>query len=89
LNYVLGDRLAQPRPGEHLYSDLGRSTLVSFAEPYRAAAFVNRLERRSPELQLDWFRKGVGDFSVVLIYEDREHFQNSARLLASAGFPLD
>jgi len=89
LNYVLGDRLAQPRPGEHLYSDLGRSTLVSFAEPYRAAAFVNRLEQRSPELQLDWFRKGVGEFSVVLIYEDREHFQNSARLLASAGFPLD
>jgi len=89
LNYVLGDRLAQPRPGEHLYSDLGRSTLVSFAEPYRAAAFVNRLEQRSPELQLDWFREGVGEFSVVLIYEDREHFQNSARLLASAGFPLD
>ena len=89
LNYVLGDRLAQPRPGEHLYSDLGRSTLVSFAEPYRAAAFVNRLEERSPELQLDWFREGVGEFSVVLIYEDREHFQNSARLLASAGFPLD
>ena len=34
-------------------------------------------------------RKGVGEFSVVLIYEDREHFQNSARQLASAGFPLD
>jgi len=47
------------------------------------------LEQRSPDLQLDWFRKGVGEFSVVLIYEDREHFQNSARLLASAGFSLD
>jgi hypothetical protein len=89
LNYVLGDRLEQSQPGEHLYSDLGRSTLVSFAEPYRAAAFVNRLEQRSPDLQLDWFRKGVGEFSVVLIYENREHFQNSARLLADAGFPLD
>lgn len=89
LNYVLGDR-AESRPaGEHLYSDLGRSTLVSFGEPYRAAAFVDRLEQRAPELQLDWFRKGVGKFAVVLIYEDREHFSSSARLLESAGFPLD
>ena len=89
LNYVLGDRgLARPA-GEHLYSDLGRSTLVSFGEPYRAAAFVESLEQRAPELQLDWFRKGVGKFAVVLIYEDREHFSSSARLLARAGFPLD
>jgi len=89
LKYVLGDRLKQTHPGEHLYSDLGRSTLVSFAEPYRAEAFVNRLEQHSPELQLDWFREGVGEFAVVLIYEDREQFQNSARLLAGAGFLLD
>jgi len=89
LNYVLGDRAVSRPAGEHLYSDLGRSTLVSFGEPYRAAAFVERLEQRSPELQLDWFRKGVGKFAVVLIYEDREHFASSARLLESAGFPLD
>ena len=89
LNYVLGDR-AQARPaGEHLYSDLGRSTLVSFAEPYRAAAFVDGLEQRAPELQLDWFRRGVGKFAVVLIYADREDFRASARLLEKAGFPLD
>jgi hypothetical protein len=89
LNYVLGDRKTNSIPGEHLYSELGRSTLVSFAEPYRAAAFVNRMEQRSPDLQLDWFRKGVGRFSVVLIYEGREQFQDSARLLADAGFSLD
>ena len=89
LNYVLGDRVVSRPTGEHLYSDLGRSTLVSFGEPYRAAAFVERLEQRAPELQLDWFRKGVGKFAVVLIYEDREHFSSSARLLESAGFPLD
>jgi hypothetical protein len=89
LNYVLGDRAMTRPASEHLYSDLGRSTLVSFGEPYRAAAFVERLEQRAPELQLDWFRKGVGKFAVVLIYEDREHFRNSARLLENAGFPLD
>jgi hypothetical protein len=89
LNYVLGDRALARPAGEHLYSDLGRSTLVSFGEPYRAAAFVARLEQRAPELELDWFRKGVGKFAVVLIYEDREHFLSSARLLEGAGFRLD
>jgi hypothetical protein len=89
LNYVLGDRAPARPAGEHLYSDLGRSTLVSFAEPYRAAAFVEGLEQRAPELQLDWFRRGVGKFAVVLSYEDREQFSASARLLEQAGFPLD
>ena len=89
LGYVLGDRILNKPAGEHLYSDLGRSTLVSFGEPYRASAFVERLEQRAPELRLDWFRQGVGKFAVVLIYEDREHFSSSARLLESAGFRLD
>ncbi len=89
LNYVLGDRALARPAGEHLYSDLGRSTLVSFGEPYRAAAFVERLEQRAPGLQLDWFRKDVGKFAVVLIYQDREHFSSSARLLERAGFSLE
>ena len=89
LTYILGDRKAAGSDSEHLYSDLGRSELIIFSEPYRAAAFVEGLERKSPAVQLDWFRKGVGEFSVVLIYADREQFQNSARLLANAGFPLD
>lgn len=89
LNYVLGDRSRTGFAGEHLYSELGRSTLLSFAEPYRAAAFVERLEAHAPALQLDWFRRDVGKFAVVLTYSDREHFANSARLLAQAGFPLE
>lgn len=89
LNYVLGDRTHKGSPGEHLYSELGRSTLVSFAEPYRAEAFVARLEQSAPDLRLDWFRKGVGKFVVVLIYQDRDEFDNSANMLARAGFRLD
>jgi hypothetical protein len=89
LDYVLGDR-SKPGPvGEHLYSELGRTTLVSFGEPYRAAAFVESMEQLSPELQLDWFRHDVGRFSVVLIYADKDEFQRSAALLADAGFRLD
>jgi hypothetical protein len=89
LNYVLGDKRTKPKSGEHLYSELGRSTLVSFGEPYRAEAFVTNLEQRSPDLRLDWFRKGVGKFAVVLIYENRDDFDKSAGLLQQVGFRLD
>ena len=71
-----------------LYSDIGRSVLVSFGEPYRAAAFVERIENRTTGLKLDWFRKGVGKFDVVLIYDDKDEYSTSARLLTQAGFPL-
>lgn len=91
LNYVLGSIRNSTRntASEHLYSELGRSTLVRFGAAYRAEAFVNRLEELAPELQLDWFRKDVGNFSVELIYTDRKQFQVYAQLLAAAGFPLD
>ena len=88
LGYVLGDKRSSGTQGDYLYSDLGRSVLLRFAEPYRAHAFVTGLEQSSPQLQLDWFREGVGSFAVVLTYEDRDHFKRSARLLANAGFPL-
>jgi len=89
LNYVLGDKKSESAGGGNIYSEMGRSTLVSFGEPYRAAAFVAGLEKRSPGLRLDWFRKGTGNFAVVLIYEDREDFDRSASLLHHAGFRLD
>ena len=89
LDYVLGKRARHSDGVEHLYSDLGRTTLVSFAEPYRAAAFVSSLEEQSPGLQLDWFRQGTGRFSVVVIYANKDEFRQSAALLAGAGFRLD
>ena len=88
LAYVLGDRQNPDRASESLYSELGRTTLVSFGEPYRAAAFVAGLEQRAPELQLDWFRKGVGKFVVVLLYDDKDEYRTSAAQLANAGFRL-
>jgi hypothetical protein len=88
LSYVLGDGSTSRATGRSLYSELGRSMLVEFAEPYRAMAFVERLEARAPDVQLDWFRKGVGRFSVMMIYEDRAQFDRHASQLARAGFPI-
>ena len=89
LNYVLGAAGTRPPVGDTLYSHIGQSTLLTFGEPYRAEAFIEQLERQAPELGLDWFRRGTGEFEVVLTYADREDFDRSARRLARAGFPID
>ena len=89
LNYVLGAGGTRPPVGDTLYSHIGQSTLLTFGEPYRAEAFIERLERQAPDLGLDWFRRGTGEFEVVLTYADREDFDRSARRLARAGFPID
>lgn len=89
LNYVVGSgSVTKPVP-DTLYSDIGQSTLLTFGEPYRAEAFIERLEKQSPDLKLDWFRRGTGEFEVVLTYADRAEFDTSARQLASAGFRID
>lgn len=89
LGYVLGDGVPTRARGESLYSEIGQSTLVTFGEPYRASAFIEQLERMSPELALDWFRRGTGEFEVVMTYPDRESFDSSARMLEQAGFRVD
>lgn len=89
LAYVLGDSVDQKPPPDTLYSDIGQSTLLTFGEPYRAEAFIARIEKQSPGLSLDWFRLGTGEFEVVMTYADREDFDRSARQLARAGFRLD
>jgi hypothetical protein len=89
LNYIIGDGRVAPNGADRLYSDFGRSTLLTFGEPYRAEAFINGLEQRAPGVQLDWFREGTGEFAVVLVYEDRDAFDRSASLLRHAGFRLD
>ena len=89
LNYVLGDGKAAQSVADALYSELGQSTLVTFGEPYRAAAFIESLEQQAPALNLDWFRRGTGEFEVVMTYADRQEFDASARMLRNAGFRID
>jgi hypothetical protein len=89
LQYVLGDGRPAKPAGDALYSALGQSTLVTFGEPYRAAAFVASLEQQAPDLNLDWFRRGTGEFEVVMTYADRHEFDASARQLHRAGFRVD
>ena len=89
LNYVLGNGKGVKPVPDTLYSEIGQSTLLTFGEPYRAEAFIARLEERAPNLSLDWFRRGTGEFEVVMTYASREEFDTSARQLRSAGFRID
>ena len=89
LNYVIGTGTTQPSASDALYSEIGQSTLLTFGEPYRAEAFIARLEAQAPSLSLDWFRRGTGEFEVVMTYADRSEFDQSARLLERAGFRVD
>lgn len=89
LNYVIGAGAGGKPVADTLYSDLGQSTLLTFGEPYRAQAFIERLEQQVPELSLDWFRRGTGEFEVVMTYASREEFDRSARRLELAGFRID
>jgi len=89
LNYVLGNGTVKKPVPDMLYSSIGQSTLLTFGEPYRAEAFIERLEKQSPGLSLDWFRRGTGEFEVVMTYQDRDEFERSARRLAQAGFRID
>jgi len=89
LKYVLGSGPRRQAIPDALYSEIGQSTLVTFAEPYRAEAFIERLEADAPELSLDWFRRDIGEFEVVMTYADRDEFDAGARRLQLAGFRLD
>jgi len=89
LNYVLGNGQTRKAVDDTLYSEIGQSTLLTFGEPYRARAFITRLEASSPSLNLDWFRRGTGKFEVVMTYADREEFDRSAALLQKVGFRVD
>ena len=89
LNYVLGNGAPRRSVPDTLYSDIGQSTLLTFGEPYRAEAFIRRLEAKAPGLSLDWFRRGTGEFEVVMTYADRDEFDTSARRLRNAGFRID
>ena len=88
LNFVVGDAAQSGAGDAPLYSAFGRTTLITFGEPYRAAAFVETLEQRAPGVQLDWFREGTGAFSVVFVYADRDAFDRDAARLRRAGLRL-
>lgn len=87
LDYVLnGSGKAPAAAGRQRYAGQGRLFVIHFSRPYRAAAFVDRLQPGFGDLRLDWFRLPDGGFDVVVLYADEAQLSRGRRLLARLGF---
>ncbi len=89
MKYVLNKSVSTDESGTPRgYFDEGKTELIVFREPYRAAAFVAALERQAKDVRFDWFRSGQARYRVVMLYDDEKEFKRSRARLAQAGFAL-
>ena len=87
LDYVLnGSSKARSGKTRQRYAGQDRQFIIHFSRPYRAAAFVERLQPRFGDLRLDWFRLPDGGFDVVLQYADEAERSRGQQLLDKMGF---
>lgn len=87
LDYVLnGTHKAQGATGRRRYSGQERLFIIHFSRPYRAAAFIDRLQPGFGDLRLDWFRRADGGFDVVMLYANESERSRGQQLLDNLGF---
>ena len=87
LDYVLnGSGKKRSGASRRRYAGQDRLFIIHFSRPYRAAAFVDRLQPGFGELRLDWFRLPDGGFDVVMLFADEEERSRGQRLLDRLGF---
>jgi len=86
LDYVLNGS-SKPRSGSarQRYAGQGRLFMIHFSRPYRAAAFVDRLQPGFGALRLDWFRLTDGGFDVVMLYANEAERKKGQELLSNMG----
>jgi len=86
LDYVLnGSSKPRKGPAQLRYAGQGRLFMIHFSRPYRAAAFVDRLQPGFGELRLDWFRLTDGGFDVVMLYANEAERKKGQRMLDKMG----
>jgi hypothetical protein len=71
------------KPGT--YRRQNRLALITFDQPFRANAYYQHLQKRAPQLKLDWYRIGMGRYQVVLLYADKQTLEFGQRKLKSLG----
>ena len=87
LDYVLkGGGKRRSGTVRQRYAGQDRLFIIHFSRPYRAAAFVDRLQPRFGDMRLDWFRLPDGGFDVVLQYADKAERSRAEQLLDKMGF---
>ena len=87
LDFVLnGRRKTEGGKPRQRYTGNDRLFIIHFSRPYRAAAFVDRLQPGFGELRLDWFRRTDGGFDVVMLYANEAERSRGQQLLNKMGF---
>ena len=87
LDYVLnGANKAPAGAVRKHYAGQERLFIIHFSRPYRAAAFVDRLQPGFGDLRLDWFRRMDGGFDVVMLYASESERRRGQQLLNNLGF---
>ncbi|MGD8261760.1 MAG: lytic transglycosylase domain-containing protein [Desulfobacterales bacterium] len=59
--------------------------IITFTQPYRAAGFYDHLQKQAPELNLEWYRIGLGRYQVVMLYSDKQALENGKIKLRNLG----
>ncbi len=88
LQHVLDSAKASVTIEQRRYHRDRKKRLITFDTPYRAAAFVERLNRVLPAVRLDLFRTAARTFSVVVLYRGEGELSRSRVALSRMGFTV-
>lgn len=62
--------------------------LISFTRPFRAAAYYEHLRKQAPDLDIGWYRTGLGRYQVVLHYSDKQTLDKHKSKLRRMGIAV-
>ena len=62
--------------------------IITFTRPYRAAGFYDHLRKRAPDLNIEWYRTGLGRYKVVMLYADKQGLESGKTKLRRLGIKI-
>jgi len=62
--------------------------IITFTRPYRAAGFYDHLRKRAPDLNIEWYRTGLGRYKVVMLYSDKQGLESGKTKLRGLGIKV-
>lgn len=80
-----GSSIANKRPFSGTQKHIA---IITFTQPYRAAGFYDHLQKQAPELNIEWFRIGLGRYQVVMLYSNKQALENGKLKLRSLGITI-
>jgi hypothetical protein len=63
-------------------------SLITFRRPFQATGFYDYLRRQVPDLNIDWYRTGLGRYQVVMFYANQQALAVGKLKLRRLGVPV-